>query len=91
MGALVERFERSETLRVSSLAFPFKIFEEGPSLSLRFQAKVHTCMATESKQIPGLVMAKHGLRDSCCELLLPPFVWRASMHMAGRKQRSLFL
>ena len=34
MGALVEHFKRSETMQVS-LPFLFKIFEEGPSLSLR--------------------------------------------------------
>ena len=75
----------------SVLPFPFKIFEEGLSLLLQLKAKVHTCMATESKQIPGFGMAKLCLPASYCELLLPSFVWRASMHMASRKQRSLFL
>ena len=40
---------------------------------------------------PGACHGEARLPASCCELLLPSFVWRASMHMAGRKQRSLFL
>ena len=89
MGALVVRFERSETLRVSS---PFLSKSLKKALLYRCEkAKVNTCMATESKQIPGLVMAKLCLSASCSELLLSSFVWQARLHMAGRKQRSLFL
>ena len=56
MGALEERFKRSETLRVS---LPFLSKSLKNSLLYRCEkAKVHTYMATESKQIPGLVMAK---------------------------------
>ena len=40
---------------------------------------------------PGACHGEARLPASCCELLLPSFVWRASMHMAGRKQRSVFL
>ena len=55
-GALEERFKRSETLRVS---LPFLSKSLKKALLYRCEkAKVHTCMATESKQIPGLVMAK---------------------------------
>ena len=90
MGAWVERFKRSETLRLLSSPFLSKSLKK--ALLYRCEmVKVHTCMATESKQIPVLVMAKLRLPASCCELLLPSFVWRPSMHMAGRKQRSLFL
>ena len=56
MGALEERFKRSETLRVS---LPFLSKSLKKALLYRCEkAKVHLCMATESKQIPGLVMAK---------------------------------
>ena len=50
------RVKRSETLRVS---LPFLSKSLKKALLYRCEkAKVHTCMATESKQIPGLVMAK---------------------------------
>ena len=89
MGAFVERFRRSETLRVS---LPFLSKSLKKALLYRCEkAKVHTCMATESKQIPGLFVAKLCLPASCCELLLPSFVWWDSMHMVSRKQQSLFL
>ena len=56
MGASEERFKRSETLRVS---LPFLSKSLKKALLYRCEkAKVHTCMATESKQISGLVMAK---------------------------------
>ena len=43
----------------SVLAFPFKIFEVKKAFLYRCEkAKVHTSMATKSKQIPGLVTAK---------------------------------
>ena len=61
------------------LAFPFEIFEEGPS-----KAKVHTCMATESKQIPGFVMASVAFPlfvvSSCFHRLYgrPACIWRVA-------------
>ena len=74
----------------SVLAFPFKIFEEGPSLSLRKGESAY--MYGDGKQTnPRACHGEARLPASCCELLLPSFVWRASMHTAGRKQRSLFL
>ena len=75
----------------SVLAFPFKSLKK---------ALLYRCMRNgESAYMYGdgkqtNLGACHGearLPASCCELLLPSFVWRASMHMAGRKQRSLFL
>ena len=85
-----ERFKRSETLRVP---LPFLSKSLKKALLYRCEkAKVHTCMATESKQIPGLNMAK---LDFPGPLLVVSSCFRrlygASMHMAGRKQRSLFL
>ena len=64
MGALVEGFERSQTLRVSS---PFLSKFLKKALLYRCEkAKIQTCTATESKQIPRLVMAKLCLPASCC-------------------------
>ena len=66
----------------SVLAFPLKIFEEGPSLSLRKGESA--CMATESKQIPGLVMAKLDFPllvvSSCFRRLYggPACIWRVA-------------
>ena len=90
MRAFVERFKRSETLRVS-LPFLSKSLKKALFYHCK-KAKVHACMATKSKQIPGLVMAKldFPLLVVSSELL-SLFAWRASMHMAGHKQRSLAL
>ena len=74
----------------SVLAFPFKIFEEGPSLPLRKGESAY--MHGDGKQAnPRACHGEARFPAPCCELLLPLFVWRASMHIAGRKQRSLFL
>ena len=90
MGALVERFERLETLRVCSPFLESKSLKKA-ILYRSEKAKVQTCTTMESKQIPGLVMAKLDFPLlACCELLVPSIVWRASMRMAGRKPRSLF-
>ena len=82
MGALEERFRRSETLRVS---LPFLSKSLKKALLYRCEkAKVHTCMATESKQIPGLVMAKLGFPllvvSSCFRRLYggPAYIWRVA-------------
>ena len=82
MGALEERFKRSETLRVS---LPFLSKSLKKALLYRCEtAKVHTCMATESKQIPGLVMAKLDFPllvvSSCFHRLYggPACIWRVA-------------
>ena len=80
-----------EALRdaASVLAFPFKIFEEGPSLSLRKGESAY--MYGDGKQTnPGACHGEARLPASCCELLLPSFVWRASMHTAGRSNGRFF-
>ena len=70
----------------SVLAFPFP---ESKSLKKALlyrceKAKVHTCMATESKQIPGLVMAKLDFPllvvSSCFRRLYggPACIWRVA-------------
>ena len=82
MGALEERFKRSETLRVS---LPFLSKSLQKAILYRCEkAKVHTCMATESKQIPGLVMAKLDFPllvvSSCFRRLYggPACIWRVA-------------
>ena len=83
MGALVERFKCSVTLRVS-----LPVLSKSLKKALLYRCKkekVHTCMATESKQNPAACVPV-----SSCELLLPLFVWLASMRMAGSKQTVSF-
>ena len=82
IGALEERFKRSETLRVS---LPFLSKSLKKTLLYRCEkAKVHTCMATKSKQIPGLVMAKLNFPllvvSSCFRRLygVPAYIWRVA-------------
>ena len=78
IGDLVAHFKRLETLRASS---PFLSKSLKKALLYRCKkAKVRTCMATVSKRIPGLVMAKLCLPASSCVLLLPSFqvVWRVA-------------
>ena len=58
----------------SVLAFPFKIFVEGPSLSLRKGESAY--MYGDGKQTnPGACHGEARLPASSCELLLPSFVW----------------
>ena len=77
-----ERFKRSETLRVS---LPFLSKSLKKALLYRCEkAKVYTCMATGSKQIPGLVMAKLDFPllvvSSCFRRLYggPACIWRVA-------------
>ena len=68
MGALAERFKRSETLRVSS---PFLSKSLKKALLHRCEkAEVRTCMATESEQFLGLVMANLCLPASTLNLVI---------------------
>ena len=80
MGDLVARFNRLETrTHCECPRLFFQNLEESPSdLYCCTKAKVRTCMATESKRIPGLVMAKLCLSTSSCMLLFPSFVWRVA-------------